>query len=123
QMKQMADQMAVGALPAQATPEQRQKFETFQNEVMELSMNSAKALIAQMDQIYADVFSEAELKAIKAFYLSPEGQSMIAKQPQVMQHLMPYVQQMQRDLMPKIQQLAREMKAEAAPPAAATPGK
>lgn len=112
QMKQMATQMAGNALPPQATPEQRKKFEDFQSRSMDLSMESAKGLIAQMDHIYADVYSEAELRAMKNFFASPEGQSMLAKQPQVMAHIMPRVQQMQRDLMPKIKALAEEMKAE-----------
>lgn len=109
QMKQMATQSM--AVPADATPGQRQKFEQFQGKVMDLSMESAKGLIAQMDHIYADVYSEAELQAMKNFFTSPEGQSMLAKQPQVMAHVMPLVQQMQRDLMPKIKQMAEEMKA------------
>jgi len=113
QMKQMAAMSA--GIPADATPEQRQKAEAVQAKVMDLSMAAAKTMISQMDQIYADVYSEAELTAMKAFFTSPEGQSMLAKQPQIMTRIMPLVQQMQRDLMPKIQQLVEEAKAEAAP--------
>jgi hypothetical protein len=109
QMKQMATQMA--PMPAGATPEQRQAMETMQGKIMDLSMEAAKGMLTQMDQVYADVYSEAELKAMKAFFLSPEGQSMMAKQPQVMQHVMPLIQSMQRDLMPKIQKLVEETKA------------
>jgi len=112
QMKQMATQMA--AFPPDATPEQRQKAEELQGKIMDLSMGAAKGMIAKMDQIYADVYSEAELKAMKTFFTSPEGQSMLAKQPQVMAHLMPLMKEMQRDLMPKMQQLVEKAKAEAA---------
>lgn len=113
QMKQMASQSA--AIPADATPEQKQKFEQFRGKVMDLSMESAKGLITQMDHIYADVYSEAELRAIRNFFTSPEGQSMLAKQPQVMAHMMPLVQQLQRDLLPKLKVLAEEFRAELKP--------
>lgn len=120
QMKQMAMQMS--PLPADATPEQKARAEKFLGRVMDLSMNSAKAMIAQMDQVYAELFTEGELKAIKAFYFSSEGQSMLAKTPQAMQRLMPSIQAMQRDLMPKLQQLTQEFQAEeAAAKAAAAP--
>ena len=74
QMKQMAAQMA--QLPTEATPEQRAAAEALQGKVMDLVMASAKGTIAKMDQIYADVYSEAELKAMKTFFSSPEGRSM-----------------------------------------------
>ena len=73
---------------------------------------SAKGIISQMDHIYADVYSEAELRAMKNFFSSPEGQSMLAKQPQAMAHVMPLVQQMQRDLMPKLKQMTEQFEAE-----------
>jgi hypothetical protein len=126
QMKQMSSQMAANALPSQATPEQRKKFEEFQGKIMDLSMESAKGMIAQMDQIYADVYSEAELNAMVAFFKSAEGQSMLAKQPQIMQRMMPLMQSMQRDLMPRIKELTAQFEADlkaakAQPEAAAAP--
>ena len=109
QMRQMAGQMA--AAPADATPEQRQKFEALQGKIMDLSMASAKDLLLMMDVVYADVYSEEELLAMKAFFSSPAGQSMLAKQPQIMTKIMPLVQEMQRDLLPKMKQLVEESKA------------
>ena len=118
-MKQMATQML--HLPADVTPEKRQQAEKFFGKVMEVSMGAAKDMMTKVDGIYASVYTEAELKAMLTFFKSPEGQSMIAKQPQVMQQMMPLIQQMQRDLMPKLQQMAMEAKAEldAAPAAPA----
>jgi hypothetical protein len=70
-------------------------------------METAKGMITNMDQIYADVYSEQELQAMKPS--SPRRrQSMLAKQPKVMEHIMPLVQEMQRDLAPKIQGLLEE---------------
>ena len=117
QMKQMTSQMV--QLPANATPEQREAFTVFQGKVMDLSMGMAKDLVANADLIYAEVYSEAELQAIKAFFLSPEGQSMIAKQPKIMALLMPIVQDMQRKLMPQLKVLADEFKADMKAKAAA----
>lgn len=109
QMKQMASRFS--QLPANATPEDQQKMTELQGKIMDLSMNEAKALIAKMDEVYATVYSEAELKAMVAFFKSPEGESMLAKQPQIMAQIMPLVQQMQQGLMPKIQKLVEEAKA------------
>ena len=109
QMKQMAVQMA--AVPAGVTPEQRQKFEVLQGRIMDLSMKSAKDILLMMDVVYADVYNEEELLAMKSFFGSPAGQSMLAKQPQIMAKLMPLMQEMQRDLFPKVKQLIDESKA------------
>jgi hypothetical protein len=125
QIKQMATQMSASSLPADATPAQRKAADDFEAKILDLSKESTKAMIAQMDQVYADIYSEAELKAMIVFFKSPEGESMMAKQPQVMQRMMPLVQSMQRELMPKMQQLTEDLKtqmeaakAPAAPPAA-----
>lgn len=109
QMKQLAAQQP---LPVNATPEQRQRVEAFRAKVLDLSVESAKNMIAQMDQLYADIYSEAELKAMIGFFKSTEGQSMIAKQPLVMQRAMMMTQAAQRELMPKMQKLMADMKAE-----------
>ncbi len=105
QMKQMAAQIT--SRP-DATPEQRQKDEALQGKLMEISMGGVKGLLSKMDQIYADVYTEAELKAMKSFYSSTEGKSMVAKQPAVMAHVMPLVQEMQREIEPKIKKLLEE---------------
>ncbi len=122
QMKQSA--MQITAVPANATPEQRAKATALQGKIFDLSMAAAKGMIAKMDQIYADVYTEAELHAMKTFFSSPEGQSMLAKQPQIMQHVMPLVQEMQRTLIPQVQKLVEDAKtAEVSLPAPAPAGK
>jgi hypothetical protein len=113
QMKQMAAQQT--RLPATATAEQIKQAEELQGKILDLSMSEAKAMIGKMDAIYASVYSEAELKAMVAFFKSPEGQSMMAKQPQVMAQMMPLIQGMQQSLMPKIQKLVEEARAAAKP--------
>lgn len=119
QMKQMAAQQS--RLPADATPEQRQRAEELQGKIMDLSMTEAKAMIAKLDGIYASIYSEAELKAMVAFFKSQEGQSMMAKQPQVMAQMMPLIQEMQQSLAPKVQKLVEEARIAQAAQAALTP--
>jgi hypothetical protein len=123
QIKQMAMQRA--QLPPTATPEQRQRFDAFMNKVAELAMTEVRAMVSRLDGIYAEVYTEAELKAIVGFFNTAEGKSMLAKQPQVMTRLMPLMQEMQGAMMPKLQKLAQEFEAEnraaAAAAAPATP--
>lgn len=106
QMKQLGSQMS--SLPADATAEQRQKAEELQGRMMDLTVDMMKGMMAKMDRIYADVYSEAELQAMKAFFLSPAGQSMLDKQPQMMAKVIPLTQEMQQEFMPKMQALIKE---------------
>lgn len=126
QMAQMASQLAT--VPPDATAEQKQLAEEFMKTVIDLSLTEAKAMSEQMNEVYAAVYSEAELKAMIAFLKTTEGQAMVAKQPEIMQQLIPKVQAMQQTLMPKLQALAQEFqakfaaaKAPAAPAAPAVP--
>ena len=121
QMQQMAAQ-GMGLSSPDMTPAKKEAAMKMMNEVMALSMSSAKSLLDDVDVIYAEVYSEAELKAMLAFFTSAEGRSMLEKQPKVMQHLMPLVQDMQKELMPKIQQIVEKAKAAEAASAAPTAG-
>lgn len=112
QMQQMAAQ-SINLAASNQTPAQKEAATKLMGEVTKLSMESAKKLLDNVDVIYADVYSEAELRAMLAFFNSAEGKSMIQKQPLIMQHMMPLVQEMQKDLMPKMQQLIQKAKAEA----------
>ena len=117
QMQQMAAQsMNLSGLGQ--TPAQKEAATKYLGEVMALSMEAAKKMLEKVDGIYAEVYSEAELKAMLGFFSSAEGQSMLQKQPQIMQHMMPLVQEMQKELVPKIQQLVEKAKADEAAAAA-----
>jgi uncharacterized protein len=120
QMQQIAAQ-SVNENSANMTPQQRAIATKVSSEVTVLSMDFAKGLLGKMDVIYAQVYSEAELKAMKAFFESPEGISMIQKQPQIMQKLMPYVSEMQKELGPKIKKITEDARAEEQAVAAAAP--
>lgn len=120
QIKQMVAQQTSMFTPASATEEQKAKVAQMQSQVMDLAMESVKTMMGKMDAVYADVYSVAELEAIKAFFNSSEGKSMLAKQPQLMQRMMPLIQQMQGELMPKIGALVQNVKQELAPAPAPT---
>lgn len=117
QLKQMAKQST--PVPADATPEQIAKAEKVQSDILEITMAAAKKMISQLDQLYADVYSESELQAMKAFFSTPEGKSMIAKQPELMKRMMPLIQGMQQELMPQVQSILAAAKN--APTTPATP--
>jgi uncharacterized protein len=113
QMQQMAAQ-AMNLSDPNMTAAQKDAAMKVMGEITTLSMNSAKTLMEDVDLIYADVYSDAELNAMLAFFESAEGKSMQQKQPLVMQHLMPLVQNMQKELMPKIKAIVDKAKADAA---------
>jgi hypothetical protein len=57
---------------------------------------------------YADTFTEAELDGIIAFYATPAGRAMVAKQPALNTKIMGSVQAQMQDLMPKIEAIMKE---------------
>lgn len=59
--------------------------------------------------IYAETFTEEELKGAIKFYKSPIGKKFIEKQPELMRKSMQISQKQMATLMPKIQQLTKEM--------------
>lgn len=118
QLRQMAVQDA--GLSDSLPPEKRAKAEELIGKIMDLSMNETKALVSKMDTIYAEVYSEAELRAIIAFFTSTEGRSMLSKQTEIMARIMPLAQEMQRRLLPQTQALIAAYKAETAPTEAST---
>lgn len=127
QVQQMSRQMAgpgFDTLPA----DQKALAEAFITQTVEVAMAESKLILSKMDAVYAGTFSEEELLAVRDFYRSPAGKSLIEKQPVLMQKLMPEIQGMQRTLMPKLQAMGaefeaqmKELKAKAAAQKAAEP--
>ena len=79
-----------------------------------------KELEHEMAAIYADTFSEDELKGIIEFYKSPAGQAFIQKQPEIMKRSMAINQKMMLTIMPRLQEIMKQSKTANAP-AASTP--
>ncbi len=63
------------------------------------------ALKGDFAKIYADTFSEEEIKGLIAFYKSPVGQAFVTKQPELMRGAMEVSQKRMMEMMPKLQAL------------------
>lgn len=61
-----------------------------------------------MIALYGNVFSEAELQDIIAFYQSDAGQKMLKRQPELMQGTMVMMQEQMQQLMPKMKALMEQ---------------
>ena len=73
----------------------------------EMSWNKMKA---DYITLYAEMFTEQELKDTVAFYKSPTGQAFIKKQPELMKRSMEISQKVIMQIMPKIQAMTEELK-------------
>ncbi|MCX6955540.1 MAG: DUF2059 domain-containing protein [Verrucomicrobia bacterium] len=109
--------------------EDRERFLKLQQKIIDETMESAMGpeLKGEVAKIYSEVFSREELAAQGAFYSTPAGQSMVAKQPQVQEKMMQVMMPKMAQLAPKIQQMARDFAAEmkakqTAPAPAPAPG-
>jgi hypothetical protein len=58
--------------------------------------------------LYADTFTEQEIKDMIAFYKSPVGQALVKKQPELMKRSMEISQKVMMQIMPKIQAMAED---------------
>jgi hypothetical protein len=76
----------------------------------EMSWNKIKA---DYITLYAETFTEQELKDTVAFYKSPTGQAFIKKQPELMKRSMEISQKVMMQIMPKIQAMSEELKKKA----------
>jgi len=65
--------------------------------------------------LYAETFTEDEMKGIIAFYKSPAGQAFTKKQPELMKRSMELSQKLMMQIMPKIQAMMTKELSETAP--------
>jgi hypothetical protein len=73
----------------------------------ELSWEKVKA---DYISLYSETLTEEELKAAITFYKTPEGQSFISKQPELMKRAMELNQKLMMKIMPRIQEMTRDMR-------------
>jgi uncharacterized protein len=59
-------------------------------------------------RLYDEVYSDAEITGILAFYRSPAGQAYLTKMPQLMAKSMEMAQRHVADIMPEIQRITKE---------------
>ena len=77
-----------------------------QNAIMDIIAKemSWTKIKGDMASIYAQTFTDEELKGLIEFYKGPVGRKFIEKQPELMQRQMQVTQKMMTELGPKIQQ-------------------
>jgi hypothetical protein len=104
QLQQMLSQQLTN-LAANLPEAERANLQAAQKEMVEFVIEQSKQLVSKMDVIYAEVFTEKELTAIKTFYQSPEGRALVEKQPTVMQLMMPSIVEMQKGINAKMEEI------------------
>jgi hypothetical protein len=93
----------VGAASAQIPEEKKAKFKTVILNFLSKYM-SFTDLKQEMARIYAEEFTEAELKEITRFYLTPVGKKTIEKLPALQQKGIAIAQQKLQAHLPELQQ-------------------
>jgi hypothetical protein len=82
-----------------------------------------KRMEPQIIELYRNTFTQREVNGMLAWYTSPIGKSVVAKEPLVTQQVSDYAQERVQDLVPKLMQLEKEsaaqLRAAASPPAEA----
>jgi len=115
-LKQITDQimqMQADAVKEQAADmpvEKKEKLLAFQKKITQKVMDfiSWESMKSDYIKLYADVYTEEELKALIDFLKSPVGQKMVKKSPQVAQKAMVMMQQKMQVLMPELEQMSKE---------------
>jgi hypothetical protein len=73
-------------------------------------------------ELYRDTFTQQEVNGMLAWYNSPTGKAVVAKEPLIMQKVTDETQRRVRDMVPRLMQLQKEtaaqLKAAASPPEA-----
>lgn len=103
QFEKMSTQMAAGgANPAEVA--------AFQKKITDevFGVLDAKVLKNDVSKIYSEVFSKQELDQISAFYTTPLGEMLNAKQPEVQEKLGAIIQGRMMEVMPRVQKMGQE---------------
>lgn len=121
QLKQMATAQSSMLAPTGATEEQKAAAAKVQSSIQNLAAEATTNMTNTLDTAFAEVFTAAELAAIKAFFTSPEGQAFKAKQQQLSMRLSPKMQQLNEELRQKIGAIMQQAQPAAAAPSASAP--
>jgi hypothetical protein len=113
-MDQMTQRMQASATEQSArmhlTPDQQTAFSDYQAKLNQLITNSVSwdKIKPIMVKVYTETYTDEELDGILAFYRTPVGQSMIAKNPELMSKSMTLMMQQMSTLQPQIEQLSKD---------------
>jgi hypothetical protein len=108
------------------TPKQRRIFDDYQAKMLQLVVNSLswKAMEPEMVKLYVKTFTDKEIDDISAFYMSPTGQALLEKTPQLMSGITQFVQGRVVELQPGMKAMTDQfVKDMTAAGVAATPKK
>lgn len=114
QLKQMATAQSAMLAPAGATEEQKATAAKVQSSIQELAAEATQNMTNTLETAFAEVFTTAELAAIKAFFTSTEGQAFKGKQQQLSMRLGPQMQQLNEELRKKVGAIMQQAQAAAA---------
>lgn len=94
----------------QVTPEQRQVLDEMRTRMVKIFLDNMRwdQMESMFIEVYKQVFTQAEIEGMLAFYRTEAGQAVIAKMPLVMQYSMQILQKQMATIMPQVQQLQRE---------------
>lgn len=104
QMEQMGKMSGQTNMPPEAVSQSEKIVDLVASE---LSWEKVKA---DYISLYSETLTEEELKAAITFYKTPEGQSFISKQPELMKRAMELNQKLMMKIMPRIQEMTRDMR-------------
>ena len=116
QFRQLAAKQAAALAPANATEAQKKAQTDFLASLQTLANESAMRMLSTYESAYLAVFSPVELAGIRNFYLSPEGQAFLEKQPQLARTIGPALQQFQTELNQKLDALVKRARKDAGLP-------
>jgi hypothetical protein len=114
QKKQMAPMMQRMTAGMKVSEEDRARVVAIQKKVTDELFDSMAGpeMKAAVTEIYSSVFSKEELTSLGAFYSTPAGQSMVAKQPQVQEKMMQVMMPKMAEIGPKMQAAMKDFAAE-----------
>lgn len=114
----MADQGAAKNMPPEKAAELHKAIEKIRPGITTSVTDALAKIRPELLQVIAKTYSEAELKALIAFYSTPEGKSVVAKNPAVTsemmrvsgKHMAAVMQDIQKNLMRSLQDSAASAK-------------
>lgn len=125
----MFQQMIVSQIqrinPPTKDPAVQAKMANFIKKIMDV-MRDGMSWDKMKDQyitLYAETYTEPELKDIIAFYKTPSGKAFIKKQPEILKRSFELSQKIMTGLMPKIQTMTQQFEKEMKPPQPPAPPK
>lgn len=118
QMSRFYDQAYTSAFGEEPTADEHADMERSKGRMKKLLEDemSWEVMAPIYGEVYRQSFTDEELKALVAFYRTPTGQALIAKQPLVLENLLKAMQARMQVIMPRIQQEIEEEHKASRPP-------